>query len=227
MGIVNQRFFDVVFSMFAIVVFAPILLVVSVVLLVVSGDGIVYRQKRVGINGEIFDIYKFVTMIKNSELQGSGTITLKNDSRVFPFGKILRKTKINELPQLFNILLGDMSVIGPRPQDIIGFKLFNLTEQKVITRVKPGLSGVGPIFFRDEDEILEKVRINKVEFYDNHLSPYKGKVEAWYVENRDLPLYFKLIWMTVKVVLIPNYKVNYQKVFKNIPTPPHELQPLL
>ena len=227
MNIINQRFFDIIFSMLAIVVFAPILMVVSVVLTVVSGDGILYRQKRVGINGEIFDIYKFVTMIKNSEFQGSGTVTLKNDSRVFPFGKFLRKTKINELPQLFNILLGDMSIIGPRPQDIIGFKLFNLIEQKIITQVKPGLSGVGPIFFRDEDEILEKVRSNKVEFYDKHLSPYKGKVEAWYVENRDLSLYFKLIWMTVKVVLIPNYKINYQKVFKNIPTPPHELQPLL
>jgi lipopolysaccharide/colanic/teichoic acid biosynthesis glycosyltransferase len=224
---VNQRFFDIIFSLLAILLLSPVFIVASIILIVVSGDGIIYRQKRVGINGELFGIYKFVTMIKDSEFQGSGTITLKNDSRVFPFGKFLRKTKINELPQLFNILKGDMSIIGPRPQDIIGFKAFNKKEQEIIKQVKPGLSCIGPIFFRDEDEILEKVKSDKVEFYNLHLSPYKGKIEAWYVENKTLKLYFQLIWLTVKVVLFPDKKINYQKEFKNIPTIPKELKALV
>jgi lipopolysaccharide/colanic/teichoic acid biosynthesis glycosyltransferase len=222
-----QRFFDILFSTIAIVIFTPLFLVVSIILITVSGDGVIYRQKRVGLNGELFNIYKFITMIKNSEQMGTGTITLKNDSRVFYFGKFLRKTKINELPQLFNILKGDMSIIGPRPQDIISFNEFDSAEQEVIKQIKPGLSGIGSIFFRDEEEIINRVEIDKKNFYKEYLSPYKGKIEAWYVENKNISLYFILIWITIKTVLFPNYRVNYQKRFKNIPTPPMELKVLL
>jgi len=224
---IYQRFFDILFSILAIVIFTPIFIVVAIILSLVSGDGVIYRQKRVGLNGEMFDIYKFVTMIKNSEQMGTGNITLANDSRVFPFGKFLRKSKINELPQLFNILKGDMSIIGPRPQDIISFNAFNKREQEIIKRTKPGLSCLAPIFFRNEDEILDRVSSDKNNFHDQYIAPYKGKIEAWYVQNRSLSLYFLLIWITIRVVLFPNHKINYYEKFKNIPTPPKRLGVLL
>ena len=218
-----QRFFDMIFSFLALAVLSPILLTVALILKL-TGNKVFYRQKRVGFAGEIFDVYKFTTMIENSENMGSGTITLKNDVRVLPIGKILRKTKLNELPQLLNILKGDMSVIGPRPQDIIGFNAFSKVEQQIIIQVRPGLSGVGPIFFRDEDEIMERAYTkDKKMFYDEHIAPYKGEIEAWYVNNKNIYLYFKLIVMTIYVVLCPRSKVNYLKTFKAFPTPPKEL----
>ncbi|HIM94209.1 MAG TPA: sugar transferase, partial [Campylobacterales bacterium] len=177
-----QRFFDIIFSALAIITLSPILLVVTIILKV-TGNDVLYRQRRVGLGGEYFDIYKFTTMVKNSENMGAGAITLKDDIRVLPIGKFLRKSKINELPQLFNILKGDMSLIGPRPQDRLGFNAFNKDEQDTIIQVRPGLSGIGSIFFRDEEEMMERANVeDKKRFYIESISPYKGKIEAWYVE---------------------------------------------
>jgi len=99
-----ERFFDIIFSSLAIVFLSPILIIVAIVLKV-SKNNIIYRQQRVGLGGEYFDVYKFTTMVENSENMGSGTITLKNDSRVLPIGKLLRKSKLNELPQLLSFLI--------------------------------------------------------------------------------------------------------------------------
>ncbi|CAA6810155.1 MAG: Lipid carrier--UDP-N-acetylgalactosaminyltransferase [uncultured Sulfurovum sp.] len=222
-----QRFLDITLSSFALILLSPLLLCISIILKT-TGNKVFYRQKRVGVNGVAFDVLKFTTMIENSENMGTGTITLKDDSRVLPIGKFLRKSKLNELPQLMNILQGDMSLIGPRPQDIIGFNAFNLKEQKIIIQVRPGLSGIGPIFFRNEDEIMERASIiDKKEFYVDYIAPYKGKIEAWYVENKSLYLYLRLIFMTLYVVFVPRNKIDYLKVFKNFPTPPKELSPYL
>ncbi len=222
-----QRFFDIVFSALALAFFSPILLGVSLILKV-SGHNVFYRQERVGLGGQIFNVYKFTTMIENSENLGSGTITLKNDERVLPIGKFLRKSKLNELPQLLNILNGDMSIIGPRPQDVAGFNAFNKEDQSTITEVRPGLSGIGPIFFRDEDEIMHRAHTDdKKRFYDEHIAPYKGKIEAWYVEHRSLYLYFLLIIMTIVVVLFPQRKINYTRIFGKLPIPPKELAKFL
>jgi len=222
-----QRFFDILFSGFALLILSPILLVVSLILKV-TGNDVFYRQQRVGLGGHYFDVYKFTTMVKNSENMGAGTITLKNDDRVLPIGKFLRKSKLNELPQLLNILKGDMSIIGPRPQDKNGFEAFNKTEQEIIVKVRPGLSGIGPIFFRDEEEIIEKSKVSdKNLFYIETISPYKGKIEAWYVHNKNVYLYFTLIVMTAYVVLFPENKIDYSKKFKEFPLPPKELSELL
>jgi len=222
-----ERFFDIIFSSLAIVFLSPILIVVAIVLKV-SKNNIIYRQQRVGLGGEYFDVYKFTTMVENSENMGSGTITLKNDSRVLPIGKLLRKSKLNELPQLFNILKGNMSIIGPRPQDREGFNAFGKEEQEIIIKVQPGLSGIGSIFFRDEEEIIERTKVeDKNHFYIETISPYKGKIEAWYVENKSIFLYFSLIIMTLYVVVSPDNKINYSKKFKNFPSPPKELKEFL
>jgi lipopolysaccharide/colanic/teichoic acid biosynthesis glycosyltransferase len=118
-----QRFFDIVFSFLALMFISPILLVIAVALRI-TGNKVFYMQERVGLHGKIFKVFKFTTMRENSENMGAGTITLKDDPRVLPIGKFLRKSKLNELPQLINILKGDMSLIGPRPQDIEGFNAF-------------------------------------------------------------------------------------------------------
>ncbi|RUM73507.1 MAG: sugar transferase [Sulfurovum sp.] len=218
-----QRFFDILFSSLAIALLSPVLIVASIALKITKND-ILYRQKRVGLGGQYFDIYKFTTMVKNSENMGAGTITVKGDARVLPVGKFLRKSKINELPQLFNILKGDMSIIGPRPQDSIGFNAFNKKEQESIIKIRPGLSGVGSIFFRDEEEIMERAKVaDKKRFYIEVISPYKGMIEAWYVEHKSLYLYFLLIFLTIHIVICSKCKIDFSKKFQAFPSSPHSL----
>ena len=110
-----QRSFDILFSCISIIVLLPVLSLIILILSITGEREIFYKQNRIGQNRISFELWKFATMYKNSEKKGAGTVTLKNDFRVLPFGKFLRKTKLNELPQLFNIFIGDMSVIGPRP----------------------------------------------------------------------------------------------------------------
>jgi lipopolysaccharide/colanic/teichoic acid biosynthesis glycosyltransferase len=217
-----QRILDILFSGLALLLLSPLLLPI-VVLLRLTGEGeIFFLQERVGMNGEPFKLYKFATMLKNSPHIGTGTLTVKNDPRVLPMGHFLRKTKINELPQLLNILLGSMSIVGPRPQARKNFDAFPERLQKLIVQVKPGLSGVGPIVFRKEEDILADHKDN-VYFYDKVITPYKGQVEAWYVENQSPYTYFTVIFVTIWVVLFPASELVW-RVFKDLPTPPDELK---
>jgi len=216
------RFFDVVLSGLALIALSP-LIVPIILLLKFSGEGeIFFLQERVGKNREMFKLYKFATMLKNSPSIGTGTVTVKNDPRILPFGAFLRKTKINELPQLLNVFLGHMSLIGPRPQAPRCFDAFPVKSQDIIVKVKPGLSGIGPIVFRGEEDILEG-RSGTLDFYDNVIGPYKGDVEAWYVERQNLIVYFSLILLTVWVVLNPKSDVIW-RVFKDLPVPPDDLK---
>lgn len=219
-----QRFFDIVFSGLALLVLSPLLIPIMIALKLTGEGEIFYVQQRVGKDGKMFGLLKFATMLKDSPNIGTGTITVKNDPRVLPMGGFLRKTKINELPQLLNILKGDMSIIGPRPQDMRCFVVFDEKDQESIKTIRPGLSGIGSIIFRDEEGIMAREEIkDKEHFYDHVISPYKGKVESWYVENQSLGLYFKLIWLTVAVVLFPHRELHYSKLFKDFPEPPEEL----
>ena len=171
------RFFDVVLSGVALVVLSPLLIPIML-FLKFSGEGeIFFLQERIGKNREIFKLFKFATMLKDSPSIGTGTITTKNDPRVLPAGKFLRKTKINELPQLLNVFIGHMSLVGPRPQAPRCFDAFPADAQNLIVQVKPGISGIGPIDFRGEEEILEGYSGTQ-EFYDDVIGPNKGKVEA-------------------------------------------------
>jgi len=220
-----QRFFDIFFSGLALLAFAPILIPIMIILKFTGEGEIFFIQQRVGKNGDMFGLLKFATMLKDSPNIGTGTITVKGDPRVLPFGKFLRKSKINELPQLINILKGEMSVIGPRPQDLRCFVVFNKEDQENIKKVRPGLSGIGSIIFRDEESMLDHANIEDREgFYDNVISPYKGQVESWYVKNQTISLYFKLIWFTVVIVLSSNSNINFEKLFKDFPSPPDELR---
>lgn len=214
-----ERFFDILFSIIAIIIFSPIFLLISIILKC-SGEGeIFFFQDRVGLNGKSIKLFKFVTMLKNSENIGTGTVTLKDDPRILPFGKFLRKTKLNELPQLFNILNGDMSVIGPRPQTRRCFDAFPNKSQIIIISTRPGLSGIGSIIFRDEEKMIGS---HGEDFYDKVIMPYKGELEEWYVSNKSISMYFTLITYTVWVILFPNSRYIW-RIYKSLPKPPPQL----
>ncbi len=217
-----QRLFDVLLSGLALLVLSPLLVPIAVVLRLTGEGEVFFTQERVGKDGTPFRLYKFATMLKNSPNIGTGTVTMKGDPRVLPVGKFLRKTKINELPQLLNIFLGDMSVVGPRPQALRCFNAFPVDLQQIIVKVKPGLSGIGPIVFRGEEDILAD-HAGSVAFYDNVIAPYKGQVEAWYVGRQTLLTYFAVIFVTVWVVIFPSSGIVWQ-VFKGLPVPPAELR---
>jgi len=219
-----QRFFDILFSGLALLVLSPLFIPIMILLRLTGEGEIFYVQQRVGINGRMFGLLKFATMLKNSPSLGTGTVTVKNDPRVLPMGAFLRKTKINELPQLFNILKGDMSIVGPRPQTQRCFDAFSQDAQADIVKVRPGLSGVGSIFFRDEEDLMHGAA-NPAQFYDEVIAPYKGALEKWYVRNATLTNYFLVIFVTAWVVVFPKSRIAWT-VFSDLPAPPPELRSL-
>lgn len=220
-----ERFFDVLFSGLALLVLSPLLLPI-VLILKLSGEGeIFFLQERIGKGGDVFKLFKFATMLKDSPNIGTGTVTMRGDPRVLPVGKFLRKTKVNELPQLLNIFFGDMSVIGPRPLTKQTFGYYDTNTQLNIKKVKPGLSGIGSIIFRKEEEIMHGQKAS-IEFYNNVIAPYKGKLEEWYVSNKNIVMYFILIFLTIWVVFFQNSNVIWN-VYKTLPIPPDEIKSLL
>ena len=199
------------------------MLVPIAIILRFSGEGeVFFLQKRIGRNGKVFKLLKFATMLKDSPNLGTGTVTMKDDPRVLPAGKFLRKTKINELPQLLNIFFGDMSVIGPRPLTLQTFSSYSESTQKIIKQVRPGLSGVGSIIFREEEDIMHGATAS-VGFYDNVIAPYKGSLEEWFVSNKSINIYFVAIFVTAWAVVVPSTKLAW-RVFKDLPEPPKELK---
>lgn len=210
-----KRFLDIVFSSIALLILLPVFIPTVIILLLTGEHEVFYFQKRIGYKNEYFYIWKFATMLKNSPNMGSGYITTRNDPRVLPFGRFLRKTKLNELPQLINILKGDMSIIGPRPAVDKTFEDFPENIRYEIYNSQPGLSGIGSVIFRDEEEYLSRA-VNYAEFYKKVIQPYKAELELWYNKNRTLSIDFKIIFLTVWVVLYPKTQ-SVHKVFKNLP----------
>jgi len=215
------RAFDCAISAIALTILVPLFLVVAVLLRFTGEGEIFFRQTRVGFKGEHFNLFKFATMLKDSPNMGTGTVTTLNDPRVLRVGKVLRDTKINELPQLFNVLKGDMSLIGPRPQTLRCFSAFPMASQCEIIKVKPGLSGLGSIIFRDEEKMILASE-KPDEFYDRVIMPYKGKVEEWFVKRSSLGNYLLLILLTIATVIAPNLNLVW-KIYKDLPKPPSEL----
>jgi lipopolysaccharide/colanic/teichoic acid biosynthesis glycosyltransferase len=216
------RFFDIFFSFLAIIFLLPLFVPIVIVLRFTGEREIFYRQERVGQFGRHFDLLKFATMLKDSPTIGAGEITLKNDPRVLPFGRFLRKSKINELPQLFNILLGQISVVGPRPMVPNTFLKYSPEAQSELKKVKPGLTGIGSIIFRDEEKFLEQ-KDDPRKFYDDHIIPYKNKLELWFVKNNSISTYFKIIFVTAWVVIFSKSKIS-ESLFPQLPKLPASLK---
>ena len=216
------RIFDIVLSLAALIILCPLLLPIALILRFTGEGEVFYIQERIGSNEQPFGLFKFATMLKNSPQIGTGTITVRNDPRVLPVGRILRKTKINELPQLFNVLIGDMSVIGPRPLTQNHFAHYAPEMRKTIGSVRPGLSGVGSIVFRDEERLLSDKEDPK-NYYRTEIAPHKALLEVWFVENRGLWLYLKCIVLTIWVVINSSSNVA-SAAFKDIPQPQGQLK---
>lgn len=212
-----MRFFDILFSLIAIIILSPILLFVMAVLLLTGEHEVFYLQERMGKGFKTFHVFKFVTMMKDSEKMEGGTVTQKNDPRVLPFGKFLRKSKINELPQLFNIFIGNMSIVGPRPLTPPQFYNYSETQQKAISLMTPGLSGIGSLIFRDEEGIMDQIDMDNSYIHDKIITPYKGDLECWYYENKSLWLYFKIIFLTALSVF--NSEKKFRSSFSKLPNP--------
>ena len=211
-----KRFTDIFLSSIAVLVLSPLLIPVVIGLLFTGERYVFYLQERIGYKNQKFNIFKFATMLKDSPNLGTGLHTTKSDSRVLPFGRFLRKTKINELPQLFNILFGSMSIVGPRPLVDKTFEPYSENVKKNIYNVKPGLTGIGSIVFRDEEELLSNSKIPLDEFYKKHISPYKGDLELWYQENLSFYTDLMIILITAYTIFIPNNNL-INLVFKDLP----------
>ena len=212
-----KRLLDIIVSLITLIVLMPIFIPVIIILRFSAEGEVFYFQERYGIKNSKFQIWKFATMLKNSMNMGSGSITLRDDPRVTKIGSFLRKTKINELPQIINILKGDISLVGPRPLVEKTFSAYSEKIQSSIYNVKPGLTGIGSIIFRDEESIISAIRDEDPhEFYRRVIAPYKGKLEMWYQRKRSFFLDLQIIFLTAWVILFPKSRL-YEKLFKDLP----------
>lgn len=217
-----KRSFDIFASGAAIVILSPILVPVMIGLKCTGEHDIFYGQTRIGYHNKKFKMWKFATMLRNSPNMAGGLHTTEKDPRILPMGNFLRKTKINELPQLFNIFLGDMSVIGPRPLVDKTFAPYSDEVKARIYNSRPGLSGIGSVVFRDEERLLasEKARGGDMDkYYAEMISPYKGALEMWYQDHAGVWTDMLLIFLTVWVVVFPKSDL-VRKALKDLPDVP-------
>ena len=210
-----KRFLDILLSFVALVCLSPILIPICIILLLTGEHYVFYFQKRIGYKNRTFEMWKFATMLKNSPNMGTGMLTTRHDSRVLPFGRFLRKTKLNELPQLINILKGDMSIVGPRPMVDKTFMAYPQEVRDKVYGVRPGLTGIGSIVFRDEEAYVSKAT-EPIAFYNQIIQPYKGALELWYHDHTSLWTDASIIFLTAWVIVFPKSQLAY-KMCKGLP----------
>lgn len=174
-----KRIFDIVLSSVGLVLVAIPMLILSIAIMIFSKGPIFFTQSRVGLNGKIFKCIKFRTMYIDSEKYG--TITTKRDSRITPIGKIMRRYKLDELPQLFNVLIGDMSFVGPRP-DVVGYADTLKEDDKIILSIRPGITGPATLKYANEEYILSK-EMDPIKYNDEVIYPDKVNINKHYIYN--------------------------------------------
>lgn len=217
-----KRVLDILIAGFALILLSPLFLLVIILLKITGEHEVFYQQKRIGYKNRPFHIWKFATMLKNSPNIGTGEITLRNDPRVTPVGKILRRTKMNELPQIINVLKGDMSIVGPRPLMEISFKLYSSQVQRIIYQSRPGITGIASIVFRDEEKMLSEARDAKATYAS--IYPYKADLEMWYQSKASLSTDIAIIFLTAASICAPSSNL-VEKVFTDLPARPDNLVP--
>ena len=189
-----KRIFDLFASTIGVILLSPILIIVSIAIKVDSKGNIIFLQKRVGRNQKPFYIYKFRTMVSDAEKLGK-QITVGKDNRITKVGAFLRKYKIDELPQLFNVIKGDMSLVGPRPEVPRYVELYT-EEQKKVLSIRPGITDLASLTYSDENDILGKVD-NPEEYYINVIMQDKLKLNLEYIEKSNLIYDISLIMKTI------------------------------
>ena len=188
------RLADLLASFFAAIILSPFFLIIAIVIKLNSKGPVFYRQVRVGKGGKDFRLYKFRSMFTDADKKGLLTVG-GNDSRITSVGLFLRKYKLDELPQVFNVLKGEMSVVGPRPEVRKYVNLYNNEQQKVLS-VLPGITDYASIEFKNENELLAKAT-NPEQFYIDEIMPQKIKLNAKYIDNKNIFQYFKVIVLTI------------------------------
>lgn len=211
-----KRLMDIVLSGLALLVLSPLLIPIVIALKLTGEHYVFYYQTRIGRYNKKFKMIKFATMLLNSPNMAGGLHTMRNDPRLLPMGHFLRMTKINELPQLINIFKGDMSIIGPRPLVDKTFDPYPEHVKKTIYNVRPGLSGIGSIVFRDEEGLLTRANMPVTEFYAKHIAPAKGELELWYQKHLSFYTDVMIIFLTAWVILFPQSQL-LRKIFKDLP----------
>jgi len=189
-----KRLFDILFSLMVLSLFFPIGLLIAILILVSSPGGIFFRQERIGLHGKPFRLFKFRSMRRDSEKSGTLTVGMK-DSRITKIGVFIRKFKLDEFPQFINVLVGNMSVVGPRPE-VKEFVDLYTEEQKKVLEVKPGITDYASIAYFNENEILAKSN-NPRETYIKEVMPDKIKINQKYLNNPTLIHDFRIIWKTI------------------------------
>jgi len=219
------RALDILASSVGLVISLPVFAVLCVILRLTGEGEIFYRQERVGRYARRFRLLKFATMLKDSPNLPGGYLTVKNDPRILPVGRVLRKTKLNELPQLWNVLKGDMSLVGPRPQAPPHYNLYPEEVKRGIWDLRPGITGIGAVLFRDEEDLLGEFGGDAVKLHDQEIAAYKGKLELWYAKHKSLTVDLKILFATLWVVIFPRSKLPW-KMFRGLPEPPENLKRL-
>ncbi len=205
-----KRFFDIILASLVLVCLLPIFIPIMIGLKLTGEGEIFYFQKRIGYKNKYFNIWKFATMLKNSPNIGTGSITLRKDPRVLPMGHFLRKTKINELPQILNVLNGELSIVGPRPLVDQTFNAYSPAIQAIVYNSKPGITGIGSLVFRDEEGLFEtSTEKDPHVFYKKVIAPYKGALEEWYQLNISFQTDFKIIFLTAWAIIFPKSELVY------------------
>ncbi len=188
------RFFDFILSLVGLVVLAPIFIVLAIWIKIDSKGPVFYKQVRVGRNGIDFGLFKFRSMVVDADKKGLITVGGR-DPRITRSGYFIRKYKLDELPQLINVLVGDMSLVGPRPEVRKYVDLYTDEQQKVLS-VKPGITDYASIEYMDENEILGKSR-DPEKTYIEEIMPEKIKYNMKYIQNKNVSEYFKIIFLTL------------------------------
>lgn len=189
-----KRVFDLLFSLVALLFLWPVLIVIYLIVALTSQGGGLFKQKRVGRNGEVFEVLKFRTMYHGAEAKGQLT-TGTTESRITPIGKVLRKHKLDEFPQFLNVLKGEMSIVGPRPEVPKYVGLYN-EKQLGVLKVRPGLTGLASLYYAEENKLLESVS-DPERVYVEQIMPAKLKLDLGYVNNHSLGLDIQIIVKTV------------------------------
>jgi lipopolysaccharide/colanic/teichoic acid biosynthesis glycosyltransferase len=193
-NIIIKRIFDIIASFCGIIITGAFLIITAVIIKVTSPGPILFKQSRVGKDGKLFQILKFRTMVVNAESMGK-QITVGQDNRITKVGRFIRKYKIDELPQLFNVFIGDMSLVGPRPEVPKYVELYNEHQRKVLN-VKPGITDLASIRYRNENDLLGKAE-NPEELYINTIMPDKLNLNLEYINKSNIFFDIYIIIITI------------------------------
>lgn len=188
-----KRLFDIISSLLGIIILSPVFLIIAIWVAIDSRGGVLYKQNRVGKGGKEFKLFKFRTMQSDSDKKGLLTVGMK-DSRITRVGYYLRKYKLDEFPQLFNVLAGDMSIVGPRPEVSKYVALYN-EEQKKVLSIKPGITDYASIEYANENDLLAKAS-NPEELYIKEVMPAKLKLNLKYIQEMGFVADVKIIFRT-------------------------------